>query len=122
MTFSRTEKTPEDRRTIAIVLSSFGCHPKISLRAAHEIIETGHYSTRLKTAAAICRNLQTHLREAGIGYEIEDLIPEGNYDHARDDRNSFKRIETQPYPADKIIPLIDDLLEQELETSPALRM
>lgn len=100
ITLSRTERTPDDRIAVATVLVNFGCRPDIALRAADGILGEGSYSTRVRTATAMCLNLRDDLHAAGVEIEFEAVIPEGNRDHARSPRNLGLEVRSKRYPGD----------------------
>ena len=112
ITVSRTDRTPDDRIEIAMVLANFGCRPDIALRAADEILSEGSYSTRVRTSTALCRNLHDDLEAAGLAIDFEAEIPEGNHDHVRTPRNRRREIRSIRYPGD-VRALIEEAAAQE---------
>ena len=52
------------------------------------------------TAVAAAPNLRRDLEAAGLGFKIEQIIPEGNHNHARDERYRKIKSDRKRYPAD----------------------
>jgi hypothetical protein len=110
---SRTSMTPGNRLQVAEVLSQFGCPPQVALRAADRILAEGCYETRVGTATAVCGSLRDFLEASGLEIHLESVKPEGNADHATDERYRRQQVRSRPYPADIVRAMLAEAAEAE---------
>ena len=82
----RHQDATPDVALIGPVLEGYGCPREVAAGIVEEICRIGEYATRVRTLTALEDFLHEQLAELGVSVELERVIPDGNTDHAMDDK------------------------------------